>query len=272
MVLGLIAFVSLLTVEIYRTVQNAEVRSQQNSFSDLGDTLVASLRLQIDSPESCTDMLGGLKLVPGTRMPLGNGDLRFVYGTDIPGPFYKGQEVARGLILDSLHLNVEADPDMDTRVGVGTPPPRFMRYAVRLELTLDSVNRKTAVSGATTLNYTNAPGGGGPHDFYAWTDDKNNVVACYGRFSVGAFCNSVGGFYLVDLTSPLPSSERCRQSIYTRLNPGKAGEEVIGTCRIAGILPAGTCPAGYATPPFELQDKYGKLPFTKDLNFCLRCQ
>lgn len=188
MVLGLIAFVGVASTEIFRRIELTAARNRQASFSDEVEILVGSLTTQLKAPESCTTILNGVSLVPGTAVVP---TVAFRYGEALNSVFSQGAEVSNGIVVNDVKLLSATGPDMHTRISdaAGNPGPLLSRYPVRLDMVFGG-----KMPSVVPVNRTGLRG----IAFFAWTDPSGKILACFGGNSIGAMCNSVGGYYLVN--------------------------------------------------------------------------
>lgn len=278
LMIGLLAVAAAVSIEIYRRAEVSKQRADQVQFKQEAESLISAFASQISRQDSCTKMLGGFVFKP---LSSNKAVLNFTYDPEFPGPLVENSEAAPGVILEQVSLdpdNVDAvsgspmDPasgaDMRTRINEYLNE-ELTRYPVRLHLSLadkngraSNVSRNTTLTGNTDLGLP----------FYLWTNKNGEVVTCFGRNSLAAFCNSVGGFFLPRTVTGFAEHETCKQSIHTQMWINTAWSSK-GSCRYGGLTQkSNECAQRYGSEFVALQLQE-PLPGTqmREWYLCMSC-
>jgi hypothetical protein len=299
LVLGAVAVVGVLTMEMYRRSENTLARARQNALKNSAEEIMSSLRGELQNPESCTILLAGLPFVPGGKTPV---TLNWTYeavnasgASAFPGPLSEGKLITTGVALGPITLDPETlgfrgqpappvDPathaDMTTQIrDAAGALQTFTRYPSRLHMYFYPAEQTAAGKAYIQAGVYFRPGGpAGAVDegipLMVWTDAAGKISACFGPNSAGAFCNLLAGYYATDPAGPVPLQLRCRQSFRTQQWINGAFVN-IGSCRNGGYVnnPA-QCAARFSNgvtvyDAIQLQQNWNGMP---QGYLCQECQ
>lgn len=243
LLLGTLAVIFVLTAEIYRRHRSDERRGQQTALQGEVDLAMQALRANLQNPEVCTQILKGTTVSPGERVPL---ELNYKYDRTLATPLKAGVELTTGIGVRTLGIELDAEPDMATRISVDGSLKIFVRYQARLQAAFE----------ATTLEADGQPHKGKPFQinrtgiyhpvtgrlltnlgipFLVWVDLTGAVTSCYGTSSAGSICNDLGGYFFGEPPQG-NHTQSCRQSRFT-VRLGRNGTATpSGSCRIFGAV------------------------------------
>ncbi len=275
LVLGLVAVVGSISIEIWNRNEVTLNRSRQSTLKDEADLVMQAFASRLQNPETCTEALAGEIVQPGQRA-----DVAFHYVLDEtldPGAtgMGAGSEVASGVVLSTLQIEVPAVEDMRTEIldanGVATA---LVRYPAYLQATFSDAHGV-----AVTINRTVRTRTDGSKEMdlgipiFVWANPiDGQILSCFGRNSAGTVCNDLGGYFMPN-TDPYFLS--CRQSYKTERRTA-AGLVPHGNCRVGGIMTtAGTCNGRFRVPFTAnlLQQTHGQFqPAMANQFLCELCQ
>ncbi|MBX3021741.1 MAG: hypothetical protein KF799_08710 [Bdellovibrionales bacterium] len=233
--LGVVTLVGALSIEIYRRTEATQLTNEQSMFHEEAEWILLGIESQTKNADTCTAMLGGTVFTPEKTESVA---LNYSYDNGFQGPLKPGIEVSQDLVLDELvlesasgaHSPTPADPsngaDMQTQSAL-YPGEKLTRYPVRLRMTITAKDRSLSTADTGPSGFTKP--------FYIWTNSSGTVLTCFGRESLGAFCNSMGGFYLESAGTPERGDLACRPSVHSSLwvNGHWTAK---GACRYGGLV------------------------------------
>lgn len=160
LVLGLLVIVGLLTVEVFRRMENSNQRSNVVVARSQDDILLSAFDTELQNPVSCTRMLHKTVLSPGQAAPV-------------------KVNISSHVVAQQIVVTLDKDPDMSMPMKAEAGASLF-RYPARLD-----VNLGTPHNNGLSL--------------FVWVDASKHVVSCFGLNSAGALCNAIGGYLPVDV-------------------------------------------------------------------------
>lgn len=288
LVLGAVAVVAVITLEIYRRSALTQQRSTQAVLHSDVDIVMQSIRSRLQNPETCEEALRGADVSPGARQPV---TMKFTYDPGLTPPqteIKAGSEVTKGIMATAIGIELDAQPDMATQIKIGGALQTFVRYRARLQAVFDAyalddngiprpgtvaqINRTGIYHPITNKLITNL---GVP--FLVWVNTAGRLTSCFGQQSAGSMCNDMGGYFFAQPPGG-KYDHSCRQSQYTvRLSPAGASTP-IGSCRVARVVAsAASCSGMYGYNDYEglfySQDEDRLSPgLPADRYLCMQCE
>lgn len=254
--LAMAAVFGVITIEAFRRVEVNQNRGQASIIKDRANLAVDSLKTVLVNPEACTSALAGNPVTPRGYADLNT--INFRYEDNRNPVWRRGAEISPGLRLTTAGITTDA-ADMHTILD----DEDIYRYPARLQLTIDSTTGNSTSLIFMDTNNMSLP-------IYVWATATNRILTCFGRNSMGALCNLLGGYYRTDLP-PAESHLRCEANMYLEdLSGGSV--KYIGSCRMGGVIgPTDTCDR-YDTPwsRILINDENAEIG-TQEKYLCMLC-